>query len=118
MTKYIARLNNEIVGKRTSDRTYTHAVVCSRPSVGNWYHGKNSKYEAPHVAAWCGRPDLAQSQLKKFAGFYEVAQIVPVEVATAIATEVATVSADGDRTTRSLRSLSGSFDTRYEGEGY
>lgn len=81
-TKYVARLNGEIIGKRTSkDRTYTHAIICARPAVGNYYHGKNSKFEAAHITNWCGRLDLAQKEASRWSKMYEVVEIVPAEVA-------------------------------------
>jgi hypothetical protein len=69
MTKYIARLDNEIVGKRTSkDRVYTHAIVV---------HNCNG----PHVATWCGRLDLALGEKRKRERSGFPATIVPVEIA-------------------------------------
>jgi hypothetical protein len=68
MTKYIARLNGAIVGKRTSDRTYTHAIVTYRDGY------------APAVATWCGRPDLAQGEQRKRSGNGWTAVAVPVEI--------------------------------------
>jgi hypothetical protein len=81
-TKYVARLDGNIIGKRTTkDRTYTHAVICAQPLPTNYYHGKNSKYDAPHVSTWCGRPDLAQAQARKYRQLYELVEIVPAELA-------------------------------------
>jgi hypothetical protein len=73
--KYIARYDNgtggvrDIVGTRSSDRTYTHAVVTHG-------HGKG-----PHVAAWCGRLDLAQGEQRKAQRYGYTATIVPAEIA-------------------------------------
>jgi hypothetical protein len=68
MTKYVARLNGQIVGNRTTERVYTHAVVVRG-------HGQNDS-----VATWCGRLDLAQGEQRKAAsrGFH--AEIVPAEM--------------------------------------
>lgn len=80
-TKYVARVNGEIVGKRTTkDRTYTHAVVVAKPTVKNYYFGKNSpEHELLHVAAWAGRLDLAQRAVRRWADLYETVEIVPAE---------------------------------------
>lgn len=68
MTKYIAKHEGQIVGTRTSDRTYTHAIVTQG-------HGKG-----PHVATWCGRFDLAQGEKRKAERYGYTATIVEVEV--------------------------------------
>jgi len=74
MTKYIARYNDQIVGKRsTKDRTYTHAIVIIREGA------------APAVATWCGRPDLAQSEQRRRTGPTQTAVIVPAEIAPSAA---------------------------------
>jgi hypothetical protein len=70
-TKYVARFNNEIVGKRTSNignKTYSHAIVA-------WGHGKN-----PHVVAWASRLDLAQTQQRQYQRWGFQAEIVPAEI--------------------------------------
>lgn len=67
-TKYVARFENQIVGKRSSERTYTHAIVCQG-------HGKG-----PHVVTWCGRPDLAHGEQTKWSRYGYTATIVPAEV--------------------------------------
>jgi hypothetical protein len=43
-TNYIARLNNEIVGTRSSERTYTHAVVIQYNE--QHFHDRAHNYEA------------------------------------------------------------------------
>lgn len=145
-TKYIARLEGKIVGKRTTkDRTYTHAVVV-QPSESaareacygytatkddrenfdyytgvvaqgtnhrNHYEGcKNIErakeqieggFEAyvarlkaraierfennvakgeyqPHTVAWCGRLDLAHTEVARRSKWYAKVWIVPAEV--------------------------------------
>jgi hypothetical protein len=65
--KYIARLNGQIVGTRTSERTYTHAVVI------------NGHDKTDHVATWCGRLDLAQGAQRKYQRYAFRAEIVPAE---------------------------------------
>jgi hypothetical protein len=69
-TKYIARLDGEIVGTRKSaaQRVYTHAVVLNG-------HGRTN-----YVATWCGRLDLAQREQRKHARYGYRADIVPAEV--------------------------------------
>ena len=57
MTKYIARYNDQIIGTRDtkkSGKTYTHAIVVTY------------KNDAPRVASWSGRPDLAQKQVSQW----------------------------------------------------
>jgi len=68
MTKYIVRHNSEIIGTRKSDRTYTHAIAV-------WGHGKTSA-----IATWCGRPDLAVGEQRKYQRYGYTAEILPVEV--------------------------------------
>lgn len=103
-TKYIARYNGKVIGKRTTkDRTYTHAVVAG----GTYVHPQSDTqnlYE-PGVVTWCGRPDLARKAAASFAKVWSVVNVVTAE-------EVIPA-----RATRSLRSLSGSFDPGHEGEG-
>lgn len=70
MTKYVAKHEGQIVGTRTSDRTYTHAIVTQG-------HGKG-----PHVATWCGRLDLAHGEQRKAERYGYTATIVPVEIIT------------------------------------
>jgi hypothetical protein len=68
-TKYIARLNNEIVGKRTSkDRVYTHAIVIRG-------HGKG-----PHVRSWAGSLQLAQKACSQWTNYGYSVEIVPAEI--------------------------------------
>lgn len=68
--KYIARVNGQIVGTRKSaaQRVYTHAIVVNG-------HGKTN-----HVVTWCGRPDLARNEQRKYAAYGYTADIVPAEV--------------------------------------
>ena len=69
-TKYVARLDGNIIGKRTTkDRTYTHAVVVHG-------HGKE-----PHTKNWCGRLDLAQKEQRKWQSYGYTAHVVPAELA-------------------------------------
>jgi hypothetical protein len=81
-TKYVARFNDAIVGKRTTkDRTYTHAIVVQTPTPSNYYFGKGStKYDNPVIVAWAGRLDLAQKAANQYRGLYEVVAIVPAEI--------------------------------------
>lgn len=65
--KYVARLNGQIVGTRTSERTYTHAVILNG-------HG-----ETDLVRTWCGRLDLAQAEQRKAQRCGFRADIVPAE---------------------------------------
>lgn len=53
--KYIARVDGEIVGRRSSasQRVYTHAIVAV-DAEGELY-----------VTTWCGRLDLAKGELRK-----------------------------------------------------
>jgi hypothetical protein len=67
-TKYLVRHEGEIAGTRSSERTYTHAIVVQG-------HGKG-----PSVATWCGRPDLALGEQRKWASRGFTATIAPVEV--------------------------------------
>ena len=67
--KYIARFEDQVVGKRSSQRTYTHAIVVQG-------HGKG-----PSVATWCGRPDLARGEQAKWSRYGYTATIVPAEIA-------------------------------------
>jgi hypothetical protein len=70
-TKYIAKLEGKIVGKRTTrDRTYTHAVVVQHADA------------EPVVATWCGRPDLAQKEAasRRRGTYYTNVWIVDAEV--------------------------------------
>jgi hypothetical protein len=79
MTKYVARLNGTIVGKRTTKgRTYTHAIVVAQASEAHFMHGR-PELDAPRVVAWCGRPDLARGQVSKLAPFWRVVEAVPAE---------------------------------------
>lgn len=69
-TKYIAKLDGKIVGKRaTRDRTYTHAIVVRG-------HGEAE----PHVASWAGRPDLAQREAARQRSYYPHVWVVEAEV--------------------------------------
>ena len=71
-TKYVARLNGEIVAKRTTkDRTYTHAVVAI---------GKEGTWAAHRIYAnWCGNLDLAHKQARTYeAAAYDI-HILPAE---------------------------------------
>lgn len=70
MTKYIAKLNDVIVGTRTSKagRVYTHAIVI------------NGHSRTDHVVTWCGRLDLAQGEQRKYARFGYRAEIATVAV--------------------------------------
>ena len=70
-TKYLVRHNGEIIGTRSSDRTYTHAIAC-------WGHGKSGA-----VATWCGRLDLAQGEQRKYQRMGFTAEILPVEIVPA-----------------------------------
>lgn len=79
-TKYVARLNGEIVGTRTTERAYTHAVICAQTSEANYFHGHGTNKEAPHIAAWCGRLELARKQVQRLAPYYKVVEIVPAEL--------------------------------------
>jgi hypothetical protein len=73
-TKYVARVNGAIVGKRTTkDRTYTHAIVVSRVD----HEGRRGL----EVVAWCGRPDLAQAEQRHYQRCGFMADIVQAEVA-------------------------------------
>lgn len=69
-TKYVARLNNEIVAKRTTkDRTYTHCVYVTSPTREGWSQ-----------ANWCGRLDLARKSAASWMlNCNYVAQILPAE---------------------------------------
>lgn len=101
-TKYIAKLDGRIVGKRTSkSRTYTHAVVMigneapytdkinraaceeDRANWTRWLAGdrERGKFE-PHVVAWAGRLDLAEKEARSrsASGFLRLVAIVPAEV--------------------------------------
>jgi hypothetical protein len=68
--KYVAKLNNVIVGTRTSKagRVYTHAIVVNG-------HGKTDT-----VVTWCGRLDLAQGEQRKYARYGYRAEIAVAEV--------------------------------------
>jgi hypothetical protein len=79
-TTYIVRHNGTVVGTRKSDRTYTHAIVCAQTSEAAYSHGKPDAPDAPHVAAFCGRLDLARAQVAKLAPYFHVVEIVPVEI--------------------------------------
>jgi hypothetical protein len=68
MTKYIIRHNSEIIGTRKGDRTYTHAIAV-------WGHGKTGA-----IATWCGRPDLAVGEQRKYQRYGYTTEILPVEV--------------------------------------
>jgi hypothetical protein len=69
-TKYVARVNGQIIGNRTTkDRTYTHAVVING-------HGRTDV-----VATWCGRHDLALNEQRKYQRYGYTADIVPAELA-------------------------------------
>jgi hypothetical protein len=70
-TKYLVRRNGEIIGTRSSDRTYTHAIVTQHDHPGC----------VPKVVTWCGRPDLAQGEQRKYQRQGYTAEIVPVEIA-------------------------------------
>lgn len=70
-TKYVARLNGQIVGTRKSNitnKTYTHAIVING-------HGKTD-----HVVTWCSRVDLAHGEQRKYARYGYRAEIVPAEI--------------------------------------
>jgi hypothetical protein len=72
-TKYIARHDGQIIGKRvstipTSVKTYTHAIAI-------WGHGKTAK-----VVTWCSRLDLAQGEQRKYQRYGYTAEIIPAEV--------------------------------------
>jgi hypothetical protein len=66
--KYVVRHNGEIIGTRKSPRTYTHAIAV-------WGHGKTAA-----VVTWCGRPDLAANEQRKYQGYGYTAEAVAVEV--------------------------------------
>jgi hypothetical protein len=66
--KYAARLNGHIVGTRSSERTYSHALVI------------NGHAHTDFVATWCGRLDLAQKQAAKYAAYGYRTDIVPAEM--------------------------------------
>lgn len=68
--KYLVRHEGEIIGTRSSERTYTHAIAV-------WGHGKSGA-----VATWCGRPDLAAGEQRKYQRYGFRAEILPVEVVT------------------------------------
>ena len=79
-TKHSAKLNGEIVGKRTSkNRVYSHAVVVAKPTEVNYFFGKGIK-DSPHVYGWCSRPDLAVKSADPLRKWYEVVHIVPAEI--------------------------------------
>lgn len=68
-TKFIVRHNGEIIGTRKSaaDRIYTHAIAV-------WGHGKTAE-----VVTWCGRPDLAAGEQRKYQRYGYTAEILTVE---------------------------------------
>ncbi len=66
-TKYRVELNGEVIGRRTSDRTYTHAVVIDRPDL-----------EMPKVVSFCGRHELALKEAGKWRHNENRVIIVPV----------------------------------------
>jgi hypothetical protein len=69
--------NGAIVGTRKSDRTYTHAIVCT--GTGNGMpEGKQ------YVTTWCGSLDLARkaSTQRQYTWNAERVEIVPVEIVT------------------------------------
>jgi hypothetical protein len=70
MTKYLARLDGQIVGTRSTDRTYTHAIVVNGHARTNF------------VAAWSGRLDLALKTAAKWGRYGYRVDIVPAEVVT------------------------------------
>jgi hypothetical protein len=65
--KYVARYQGEIVGTRSSDRAYTHAVV-------TWGHGKTAD-----VPSWCGSLRLAQNKQREYQRYGYTVEIVEVE---------------------------------------
>lgn len=71
--KYIAKHEGKIVGTRTSaaGRVYTHAIVV------------NGNGKTDHVVTWCGRPDLALGEQRKYERFGYRAEIADVEVVPA-----------------------------------
>jgi hypothetical protein len=79
--KYVVRIAGQIVGTRTSDRKYTHAVVI------------NGHDKTDHVATWCGRLDLAQAEQRKYQRYAFRAEIVAVEILAPKAPPAAKVEA-------------------------
>lgn len=79
--KYVVRIAGQIVGTRTSERTYTHAVVLNG-------HG-----ETDLVRTWCGRLDLALGEQRKYQRYGFRADVVPAETVTTKTTPAATVEA-------------------------
>ena len=78
-TKYIAKFEGQIVGKRTTkNRAYTHAIVING-------HGKTNK-----VVTWCGRLDHAQNEQRKYARYGYTADIVAAEIAPSAASQAHT----------------------------
>lgn len=76
-TKYVVRHNGIIIGKRTTqDRTYTHAIAV-------WGHGEEAK-----VVTWCGRPDLAAGEQRKYQRYGYRAEILPAELADVVRAEM------------------------------
>jgi hypothetical protein len=81
-TKYTARLVGQVIGTRSSHRTYTHCVVVQKFDTNGETRG------APFVATWCGSAELARkaSTSKQYVwpdtgyGSYRLVSIVPVEV--------------------------------------
>lgn len=74
-TKYVARINGEIVGHRTTkDRTYTYAIVVDQ-SIGGWRADRGM-----HVVAWAGRSDLAAKEASKWSKYFSFVKIVPAEL--------------------------------------
>jgi hypothetical protein len=72
-TKYVARHNGWIIGKRVSTippavKTYTHAVAV-------WGHGQTGV-----VKTWCSRLDLAQDMQRKYQRYGFRAEILTAEI--------------------------------------
>jgi hypothetical protein len=67
-TKYVAHSDGKVIGTRSSDRVYTHAIAV-------WGHGKTAA-----VVTWCGRFDLAQGERRKYERYGYTAHIIPVMV--------------------------------------
>lgn len=65
--KYVARLNGQIVGTRSSSRDFAHAVVI------------NGHDKTDHVTAWCARLELAEAVQRRYERCAFRAEIVPAE---------------------------------------
>ncbi len=68
--KYQVKFDGEVIGKRTSDRTYTHAIVIRRAGL------------SPTVVSFCGRRDLADKEAGKWRHNDNQVFIVSVETAS------------------------------------